>query len=412
MKRVAITGVGVVSPVGSEIEEFWSALVEGRTGIRPIKNIRTEKINTKLAGQVDFDAKAHFPPKRMSLIDRFSQFAVVAARSAVGQAGLEIDEPLALRTATIIGTGAGGLNTLDDSFWQIYHEDQRRTHPFTVPRLMANAAASQVSIDLGLKGPAFSVASACASGTHAIGLGFQMVRSGMAPVAVTGASEACLTHGTIMAWESLRVMSEDGMCRPFSKNRTGLVLGEGAAVLVLEEWERATARGAPILAEMRGFGMSADANDAIAPDRNGAERAMRAALDDAGLDPTDIGYINAHGTGTVLNDFDRNRGDPGRLRQPCQSPRGVVEQGGAGARARRRRRLRGGGDGADAEARHRSADRQLSGTGSGLRSRRRAQYGPRNGGRGGDLQFLCLRRTERGVGPGPRLGASGLTVAT
>jgi nodulation protein E len=301
LKRVAVTGLGVVSPVGSTIEAFWSALVEARTGIGPIETGRKEMFRTKIAAEVrDFKADAHFPSRRLAFIDRFSAMAVVAARAAVAESGLAFDGPLALRTASIIGTGVGGITTLDDSYWRLYH-DGGKPHPFTVPKMMPNAAASQVSIDLGLKGPAFSVVSACASGTHAIGLAFQMIRSGMAEAALCGGTEASITTGALLAWEALRVVSDD-MCRPFSKNRSGLVIGEGAAVLALEEWDRAVARGAPILAEVRGFGMSADAGDAVAPDRDGGERAMRAALDDARANPEDIAYINAHGTATMLND--------------------------------------------------------------------------------------------------------------
>lgn len=301
MKRVAVTGLGVVSPVGSTIETFWSALVEGRTGIGPFEAGRKDMFRTRIAAEVrDFKADAHFPSRRLAFIDRFSAMAVVAARSAVADSGLSFDGPLALKTATIIGTGVGGITTLDDSYWRLYH-DGGKPHPFTVPKMMPNAAASQVSIDLGLKGPAFGIVSACASGTHAIGLAFQMIRSGMAEAALCGGSEASITTGPLLAWEALRVVSDD-MCRPFSKNRSGLVIGEGAAVLALEEWDRAVARGAPILAEVRGFGMSADAGDAVAPDRDGGERAMRAALEDARANPEDVAYINAHGTATVLND--------------------------------------------------------------------------------------------------------------
>lgn len=301
MKRVAVTGLGVVSPVGSTIETFWSALVEGRTGIGPIETGRKEMFRTRIAAEVrDFKADAHFPNRRLAFIDRFSAMAVVAARNAVAESGLAFDGPLALRTASIIGTGVGGITTLDDAYWRLYH-DGGKPHPFTVPKMMPNAAASQVSIDLGLKGPAFSVVSACASGTHAIGLAFQMIRSGMADAALCGGTEASIATGPLLAWEALRVVSDD-TCRPFSKNRSGLVIGEGAAVLMLEDWNRAAARGAPILAEVTGFGMSADAGDAVAPDRDGGERAMRAALEDARANPDDIAYINAHGTATVLND--------------------------------------------------------------------------------------------------------------
>jgi nodulation protein E len=301
LKRVAVTGLGVVSPVGSSIDSFWSALVEARTGIGPFEAGRKELFRTRIAAEVrDFQPSAHFPSRRLAFIDRFSAMAVVAARSAVAESGLVFDGPLALKTASIIGTGVGGITTLDDSYWRLYH-DGGKPHPFTVPKMMPNAAASQVSIDLGIKGPAFGVVSACASGTHSVGLAFQMIRSGMAEVALCGGTEASITTGPLLAWEALRVVSDD-MCRPFSKNRSGLVIGEGAAILVLEEWDRAAARGAPILAELRGFGMSADAGDAVAPDRDGAERAMRAALEDAGARADEIDYINAHGTATQLND--------------------------------------------------------------------------------------------------------------
>jgi nodulation protein E len=302
MNQVVITGIGVVSPVGCGLNEFWSALVDGRSGIRAIENIPTERLTTRIAAQVlDFDPNTHFEPRRVSQFDRFSQFAVVAARAAVRDAGLEIDEELALEIATVIGTGAGGHVTIDDSYLRLYGENAAKVHPLTIPRMMVNAAASQVSMDLGLKGPTFTTATACASGTHAIGQAFHMVRLGQAPVAIAGGTEASLTVGTLKAWEGLRILSND-TCRPFSKNRSGLVLGEGAAILVLESRERAVARGAPIYAELRGFGMSADAVDLISPDPDGAARAIRSALVDARTNVEDVDYVNAHGTGTMLND--------------------------------------------------------------------------------------------------------------
>jgi nodulation protein E len=302
MNRVVITGIGIVSPVGCTLNEFWSALVEGRSGIRPIQDIPTARLATAFAAQVlAYDPQARFGRKQANILDRFAQFAVSAARDAVSDAGLEIDEELALQVATIIGTGAGGLNTLDDAYYRLYGENALTLHPLTIPRFMGNAAASHVSVDLGLKGPAYSVASACASGTHAIGQAFHMVRSGTAPVAITGGAEACLSVGTIKAWEALRLLSSD-TCRPFSKTRTGLVLGEGAAILVLEARHRAVARGASIYAELRGFGMSADAVDMLSPDPDGATRAIQAALRDAGADLESIDYVNAHGTGTTMND--------------------------------------------------------------------------------------------------------------
>jgi nodulation protein E len=302
MNRVVITGIGVVSPVGCTLEEFWPALVEGRSAIGTFSIARGERLKTRIAAQVSlFDPAQLFEPKQLSLLDRFSQFAVVAARAAVRDSGLDISEQTALEAATVIGTACGGQTTLDDSYFKLYSENSPRLHPLTIPRLIANAAASQISMDLGLKGPAFCVATACASGTHAIGLAFHMLRSGQAPVALAGGAEACLTAGTIKAWEALRVLSQD-TCRPFSRTRSGLVLGEGAAVLLLEERTHALTRGARIYAEVLGFGMSADAGDITTSDPNGAARAMRAALKDARRNTDDVDYVNAHGTGTTQND--------------------------------------------------------------------------------------------------------------
>jgi len=302
MNRVVITGIGVVSPVGSTLEQFWSALVEARSGIGPLTLTLHERLSTRIAAQVrEFEPAAHFEPKQVALLDRFAQFAVVAARAAVSDSGLKIGEQAALEAATIIGNAAGGQTTVDEAYFRLYGQNAARVHPMTIPRWMVNAAASQISMDLGLKGPAWTVASACASGTHAIGQAFHMLRIGQAPLAVAGGTEACLTVGTVKSWEALRVLSAD-TCRPFSKDRSGIVLGEGAAILVLETRDHALARGARIYAELRGFGMSADAADVLTSDPDGGARAISAALKDARANPEDIDYINAHGTGTRLND--------------------------------------------------------------------------------------------------------------
>lgn len=302
MNRVVITGIGIVSPVGCALDDFWSALVEARSGIGPIEGIATERLSTSMVAQVrNYDAAAQFGPKKASLMDRFSQFAVTAARAAVANAGLTIDEPLALQAATIIGNGSGGQTTLDEAYFKLYAENGAKVHPLTIPRMMVNAASSHVSIDLGLKGPSYSVASGCASATHAIGQAFHLIRVGGAPVALAGGTEAYLAVGTIKAWEALRVLSND-TCRPFSKTRSGLVLGEGAAILVLESRDHAVARGAEIYAELLGFGMSADAVDIVSSDLAGGARAMQAALKDARIPPEHIDYVNAHGTGTTVND--------------------------------------------------------------------------------------------------------------
>jgi nodulation protein E len=294
--------MGVVSPVGSSQDDFWDAVSAGRSAIVPITIVPPEKLNVKIAAQItDFDPRDHFDDKRLTILDRFSQFALIAARAAVADARLTIDAELAPKVATIIGSGVGGQTTQDDGFRRLYEQNLPKPHPMTIPRQMLNAAASQISIEFGCKGPTYAIATACASGTHAIGQAFHMIRGGLVPVAIAGGSEACLTYGTIKAWEALRVLSSD-TCRPFSKNRSGLVLGEGAAVVILEAWDRALARGARIYAEMLGFGMSADAADITAPDLDGAVRAMTEALNDATLRPDAIDYVNAHGTGTALND--------------------------------------------------------------------------------------------------------------
>lgn len=302
MNRVVVTGAGVVSPVGHTAQEFWSNLLAGQCGIGTISLVPPDQLDQKVVGEVkDFDPLKHFTDRQLMTLDRVSQFAVVAAREAIAQSGITFDMPLSVRTATIVGTGVGGQTTQDDGFRRIYKENRPRAYPLTIPKAMVNAPASQISMHCGLRGPAFAVASACASATHAIGLAFQMVRSGVVGCAVTGGTEACLTFGTVRGWEALRVMAPD-MCRPFSADRKGMVLGEGAAMLVLEPLGRAQARGATIIAEMVGFGMSADAADLIAPDVDGMSRAMQGALDDAGVTAERVQYINAHGTGTTAND--------------------------------------------------------------------------------------------------------------
>jgi nodulation protein E len=312
MNRVVVTGWGCVSALGHDAESSWTAMREGRAGIGPLTTIPTDILNVRIAAEVkDYDWTRHFDSKRGPVLDRFSQFALMAAREALGQSGLlasdgRVPEALGLETGTIIGTGVGGLHTLDDSFKRLYYDRVPRVHPFTIPRLMANAAASQVSMEFGLMGPGFAIASACASANHAIGEAFWMVRTGRARAMVTGGSEACITVGTLKGWEALRVMATD-TCRPFSAGRRGMVLGEGAAVFVFERLEDARARGAAILAEIAGFGMSADAGDLVLPSQSGAMRAMAGALSDAGLSPGDIDYINAHGTGTVANDATETR---------------------------------------------------------------------------------------------------------
>jgi nodulation protein E len=256
----------------------------------------------KIGGQVhDWDAEAQFNRQQIALYDRFTQFTLLATKEAIGQSGLEFSGQLATETGVVLGTAGGGVNTWDENYRAVYEEGKNRVHPFVVPKLMNNAAASHVSMEWNLKGPSFTVATACASSNHAMGLAFQMIRAGGAQAMVTGGSESMLCFGGVKAWEGLRVMSKDA-CRPFSLNRNGMVQGEGAGVFVFEEYEHARRRGAEILAEVVGFSMTSDASDIVMPSKQGAERAISGAMRDAKLAPEAIGYINAHGTGTAAND--------------------------------------------------------------------------------------------------------------
>jgi nodulation protein E len=303
MHRVVVTGIGAVTPLGLNAAQTWSALREGRSAIGPITAIPSEGLRAGIAAEVrGFDPLAHFDEKKLLLLDRVSQLALVAAREAITQSGVDFGhEGLGENTAVVIGTGVGGENTNDEASRRMYGENNPRLHPLTIVRLMANAPACQISIEHGLRGPAFATVSACASSNHAIAQAFHMVRFGIADAAVTGGTEACLTMGAVRAWEAMRVLADD-TCRPFSKQRRGLVLGEGAAAFVLETRERARARGATILAEIVGAGMSADAGDIVFPSEAGAASAMQRALADAKLAPDAIDYVNAHGTGTPAND--------------------------------------------------------------------------------------------------------------
>jgi len=297
-----VTGWGVVSSIGQTAASFWSSLSQGVSGIAEVTLVPPDQLGNKVVAEIkNFEPTKHFEERQLIMLDRVSQIAVVAAREAVAQSGITFENGLSERTATIIGTGVGGQTTVDDNYKRVYGQNAKRLHPLVIPKLMANAPASQISMDRGLRGPAFAVASACASATHAIGIAYQLVRSGAAECAVTGGAEACITFGTMKGWEALRVTAPD-TCRPFSRERKGLVIGEGAAIVVLETLESAKRRSADILGEIVGFGMSADAADLLSPDEGGMVRAIESALADAKLPPEAIQYINAHGTGTATND--------------------------------------------------------------------------------------------------------------
>jgi nodulation protein E len=302
-RRVVITGIGAITALGTGAEALWAGALDARCGIRPIASIATNRLTVSHAAEVPgYDPAAHFQPRELPMLDRAAQFALIAAREAAAESGAaEAIARLPPARAGVVLAAPIGLETYDAAAQALYGENARRLHPMTVPRIMPNAPASQISMAFGIRGPSFAVASACASATHAIGLAFHMIRAGMLDMAVSGGSDASIVLGFMKAWDALRVLSPD-VCRPFSKDRAGLVIGEGAAILVLEEYNHARARGAPIHAELAGFGMSADAGELTAPDAAGAARAMRAALEDAAMAPEDVDYVNAHGTGTRLND--------------------------------------------------------------------------------------------------------------
>ncbi|MDO8883137.1 beta-ketoacyl synthase [Pseudotabrizicola sp.] len=306
MHRVVITGAGTINALGHDVPATIAAFAAGTGGIGALDIPDVDRLSIRVAGQVrDWTASEHFDLRGLSLYDRMTQFALWSARQAVAQSGLVFDEALGLRAGVILGTAVGGLGTIDDSYRAVYAEGKNRVHPLTVPRLMASAGVSHISMTYGLRGPAFSVSTACASSNHAMGLAFQMVRAGASPVMLTGGAEAMLTFGGLKAWEGLRVMAADA-CRPFSADRSGMVQGEGAAVFVFENHDHARARGAEILAEVVGFAMCSDSHDIVMPSVDGAVRAMRGALSDARLDPGQVDYINAHGTGTKANDVNES----------------------------------------------------------------------------------------------------------
>ena len=299
--RVVVSGIGVVSAIGLNRERFEDSLRAGRCGIRPITRFAPDRLQMKNAAAVaGFDAAAHIHPKRLTMMDRFAQFAVVAAREAIADAGIARGDGLRA-AAVVLGSAAGGKTTEDDAFRELYGAGNPRVHPTVIPRSMLSAAVSHVAMDLGIQGPSFAVSSACASAAHALGQALWMLRSGAAEIALAGGAEACITPGPLKAWDSMRVVSLD-ICRPFSLGRRGMTLGEGAAVLTLETLDRARRRGAKIYAELAGFGMSSDAGHLIQPSADGAARSMRAALRDGRIEPGEVDYINAHGTGTRSND--------------------------------------------------------------------------------------------------------------
>ena len=302
MKRVVITGAGTINALAHDVPGTLEAMREGRCGIGELELRDVERLGIRIGGQVkDFEPEEMFNRQQMALFDRFTQFTLVAAREAIAQSGLTFDGELATRSGVVLGNSGGGMTTLDENYRSVYEEGKNRIHPFVVPKLMNNAAASHVAMQYNLMGPSFTVSTACSSSNHAMAQAFQMVHGGACPVMVTGGSESILCFGGVKAWEGLRVMSRDA-CRPFSANRNGMVQGEGAGIFVFEEYEHARARGAEILAEVIGYAMTSDASDIVMPSKQGAARAISGAMRDAKVNAEEVGYINAHGTGTAAND--------------------------------------------------------------------------------------------------------------
>jgi len=305
-RRVVVTGTGVVTPIGLDVRSFWASMKEGRCGVSRIENFDLQDLYIHIAGEIKgFDSATHVKSRKIQYGERYSWFAGRAADEAWTQSGLPTPYNNPYKAACIIGSGAGGFNTIENAYRDLFIHNKKATNPLTLLRIIGSSASAHVGIEYGIRGPTFATCSACSTATHAIGLTLDYIRNGLVDVGVAGASEAVLTYGSMRTWQAMRVLSPQG-CYPFSKKRNGTVLGEGAGILVMEELEHAKARGANILAEVLGFGMSSDARDMVNPDIEGPKSAMQLALDDAGLKASDIDYLNAHGTATALNDVNES----------------------------------------------------------------------------------------------------------
>ena len=299
-QRVVITGLGGLCAIGSDADSIWQSMCAGRCGIGPL-TIDRRDLKTNIGGEIGAIDDTSIDPRRLVTMGRFSVLAVLAAGEALAASGLDMNSIDPARIGAAIGVAVWGADAVDESYREIFLEGKKRTNIFTVPRAMPSAPAGQVSMQYGLRGPVFGVTSACSSSNHAISAAVDQLRLGRADIMLAGGTDTPLQYGILKTWESLRVLARQA-CRPFSADRDGLVLGDGAAAAVLETWEHATARGAPILAEIAGCGLSADAGDIVSPTVEGPAAAMQACLDDAGLAATDVDYVNAHGTATKAND--------------------------------------------------------------------------------------------------------------
>ncbi|HEV2494346.1 MAG TPA: beta-ketoacyl-ACP synthase II [Terriglobia bacterium] len=308
MRRVAITGLGVFASVGKDVESFFSNLTNARSAVRRIQQFDPSALGVQIGAEIpDYKPTDYFPLKRLDLLDRFSQYGLIAAREAMASSGLKLREEEHPRFGVVTGSGMGGVQTFDAECVNLYAKNATRLHPFTIPKMMHNAITSQICMEYGAQGPSFSTSTACASAGHAIGEAFHLIRYGIADLALAGGSDAPITYSMLRCWESVRVLANGNgdprsACRPFSADREGFVMGEGAAMFLLEELEHAKQRGAKIYAELAGFGMTSDASHITQPSVDGPVRAMRMALQEGETRPEDVDYINAHGTGTKLND--------------------------------------------------------------------------------------------------------------
>ncbi|MCD7818972.1 MAG: beta-ketoacyl-ACP synthase II [Lachnospiraceae bacterium] len=314
MRRVVVTGMGAVTPIGNSVEAFWDSLKESKVGIGPITYFDTEEYKAKLAAEVkDFDPLTVMDRKEARRMEKFSQYAVAAAAEAIEQAGLELTEEECLKTGVSIGSGVGSLQAMEQGYGKLLEKGPGRVPTLFVPMLISNMAAGNVGIHFGLKGKNINVVTACATGTNSIGEAYRSIQCGDAEVMVAGGTEAAICPTGIAGFSALTALSKETdplrASLPFDKNRSGFVMGEGAGVLVLEELEHAKARGAKILAEISGYGATCDAYHITSPaeDGSGAARAMELAMKEAGLGPDEIQYVNAHGTGTHLNDLCETR---------------------------------------------------------------------------------------------------------
>jgi 3-oxoacyl-[acyl-carrier-protein] synthase II len=321
-RRVVVTGAGVLSPVGNDRETFFSTLMAGKSGIRRLESAFVDALDTRIAAWIpDFDPLAHMPKSKAGAMDRVTQLAVVASQQAIADASLDLASMDRERVGVYLGTGMGGSSSIEEGYVRLYRDNASRLKPFTVLMAMNNAAGSQVALEFGLTGPDLTFCTACSSSAVAIGEAARQIRHGYADVMLAGGSEALLTYGTIKAWEALRTLANEdadnpsASCKPFSADRSGLVLGEGAAMVVLEDMESALARGARIYAEIIGYGSSNDSSHITQPSVEGQARAMRRALADAGITADQLDYINAHGTGTKLNDVT----ETAAIKQVCGS---------------------------------------------------------------------------------------------